>query len=180
MWQKLPWIYIKVNNTDVKRKSISYVAVMADLNHFSGYVCLHIRVSSSWICWTFHGSWCAGGVWSMAPPIPSEISWCSFHFLALSLTNALFFSEWLKKAFPKSRNEMGFPTLFGNQVLLIARLFLAYFLGQYCDTFLSTLGPTCSVAALKSKMQRSVTKNPRFPVTRGQANGTSCISISWR
>lgn len=57
---------------------------------------------------------------------------------------------------------MGLPTLFGNQVLLIARLFLASFLGQYCDTFLSTLGPAGSVAALESKMQRSVTKNPDF------------------
>lgn len=75
---------------------------------------------------------------------------------------------------------MGIPTPFDNQVLLIARLFLASFLGQYFDIFLSMLGPTCSVAALEKKIQRSVTRNSRFPVIRGQANGTSCVNISGR
>ena len=42
VWQKLPPIYIKMNNTDIKRQSINYVAVDADLNHFRGSV-LHTR-----------------------------------------------------------------------------------------------------------------------------------------
>lgn len=82
-----------------------------------------------------------------------------------------------KKAFvfSKSRNEMDFSTLFDNQVLLIARLFLASILSQFCDNFfLSMLELTCSM-----KIQRSVSKNFRFPVIRGQTNDTSYISASW-
>lgn len=44
VWQKLPPIYIKMNNTDIKRKSINYVTLVVDLNDFRG-LCLHLRVS---------------------------------------------------------------------------------------------------------------------------------------
>lgn len=37
VWQKLPPMYIKMNNTDIKSKNFSYVAVIADLNHFRVY-----------------------------------------------------------------------------------------------------------------------------------------------
>lgn len=119
VWQKLPPIYIKMSNTDIKRKSINYVAVIAGLNHFRDW-CLHTRTSSPWVlAIMWKQMW--QRAWNIAPPIPGETSWCSFFWLAFSVNTAIF-SQKIQKA-SKSRNEIGFPTSFDNQVLLIARVF---------------------------------------------------------